>query len=100
MSVWDGEAPRAATPDATDDVSAQIDTVVVGGGQAGLAVGYHLARRAHDFVILEGGVTSRASRGATGGTRCGCSPPPGSATCRACASQGPARPCRPLRRHS
>ncbi len=55
MSVWDGEARRAATPDATDDASAQIDTVVVGGGQAGLAVGYHLARRAHDFVILEAG---------------------------------------------
>jgi putative flavoprotein involved in K+ transport len=30
-----------------------IDTVVVGGGQAGLSVGYHLARRGVPFVILE-----------------------------------------------
>jgi putative flavoprotein involved in K+ transport len=31
----------------------RIDTVVVGGGQAGLAVGYHLARRGLPFVILD-----------------------------------------------
>ena len=31
-----------------------IDTVVIGGGQAGLAVGYHLARRNVPFVILDG----------------------------------------------
>lgn len=30
-----------------------IATVVVGAGQAGLAVGYHLARRGQEFVILE-----------------------------------------------
>ena len=30
-----------------------IDTVVIGGGQAGLSVGYHLARRGVPFVILE-----------------------------------------------
>jgi putative flavoprotein involved in K+ transport len=29
------------------------EVVVVGGGQAGLAVGYHLARRGTDFTILE-----------------------------------------------
>jgi putative flavoprotein involved in K+ transport len=29
------------------------DVVVVGGGQAGLAMGYHLARRGRDFVILD-----------------------------------------------
>jgi putative flavoprotein involved in K+ transport len=34
-------------PEATHDV------VVVGGGQAGLAIGYFLARRRRDFVILE-----------------------------------------------
>jgi putative flavoprotein involved in K+ transport len=33
--------------------SERIDTVVIGGGQAGLAVGYHLARRGIDFVILD-----------------------------------------------
>src|SRR5438067_4360483 len=31
-----------------------FETVVIGGGQAGLAVGYHLARRRQRFVILEG----------------------------------------------
>ena len=31
----------------------RIQTVVIGAGQAGLSVGYHLARRGADFVILE-----------------------------------------------
>ncbi|MEZ0449896.1 flavin-containing monooxygenase [Cellulomonas sp. ICMP 17802] len=31
----------------------RFDTVVVGGGQSGLAVGYHLARRGRSFVILD-----------------------------------------------
>ena len=31
----------------------QIETVVIGGGQAGLAVGYELARRGRPFVILD-----------------------------------------------
>ena len=31
----------------------QIDTVVIGGGQSGLSVGYHLARRGVPFVILD-----------------------------------------------
>ncbi len=31
----------------------RFDTVVVGGGQAGLAVGYYLARQGRDFVILD-----------------------------------------------
>jgi putative flavoprotein involved in K+ transport len=31
----------------------QIQTVVIGGGQAGLSVGYHLARRGLPFVILD-----------------------------------------------
>jgi putative flavoprotein involved in K+ transport len=30
-----------------------VETVVVGAGQAGLAAGYHLARRGRDFVILD-----------------------------------------------
>src|SRR5919201_2024841 len=31
----------------------QFDTVVIGGGQAGLSVGYHLARQGRRFVILD-----------------------------------------------
>ncbi len=31
----------------------RIDTVVIGGGQAGLAAGYYLARQGRDFVILD-----------------------------------------------
>jgi putative flavoprotein involved in K+ transport len=32
-----------------------FDTVVIGGGQAGLAMGYYLARQDRDFVILDAG---------------------------------------------
>ena len=32
-----------------------FETIVVGGGQAGLALGHHLAKRGRQFVILDGG---------------------------------------------
>ena len=32
-----------------------VDTVIVGGGQAGLAMGYYLKQRGHNFVILDAG---------------------------------------------
>lgn len=35
--------------------ASDFDTLVIGAGQAGLAVGYHLARLGRDFVILDGG---------------------------------------------
>src|SRR5262245_34695659 len=35
-------------------MSEQFDTIVIGAGQAGLAAGYHLARRGRAFVILDG----------------------------------------------
>jgi putative flavoprotein involved in K+ transport len=40
----------------TSDIAApRFDVVVIGGSQAGLAVGYHLARRGLRFVILDAG---------------------------------------------
>ena len=33
--------------------SERIDTVIVGGGEAGLAVGYHLAQRGREFLIVD-----------------------------------------------
>jgi putative flavoprotein involved in K+ transport len=33
----------------------RVETVVIGGGQAGLAVGYHLSRQGREFVIVEAG---------------------------------------------
>jgi glycine/D-amino acid oxidase-like deaminating enzyme len=38
------------TPQPSDH---QLDTVVIGGGQAGLAMGYYLAAQHRDFVILD-----------------------------------------------
>ena len=34
-------------------MSRHFETVIIGGGQAGLATGHHLARRGRPFVILE-----------------------------------------------
>ncbi len=38
-------------PAATD--SQHFETVIIGGGQAGLSVGYHLKRQGRPFVILD-----------------------------------------------
>lgn len=38
------------------EAAPRFDTIVIGGGQAGLAVGYHLARRGLPFVILDANV--------------------------------------------
>ena len=35
------------------DGTERFETIIVGGGQAGLATGYHLARRGRPFLILE-----------------------------------------------
>jgi putative flavoprotein involved in K+ transport len=44
----------AASPHMTDDtVTERREVVVVGGGQAGLAIGYFLAQQGRDFTILE-----------------------------------------------
>ncbi len=45
--------PTVLSTDARAMRVERYDTVVIGGSQAGLAVGYHLARRDVDFVILD-----------------------------------------------
>ena len=41
--------------DGDDRDPVRVETMVIGAGQAGLATGYHLARRGRDFVILDAG---------------------------------------------
>ena len=36
-----------------DGISERIETVIIGGGQAGLAAGYHLRERKRPFLILD-----------------------------------------------
>ena len=38
---------------AMTDTTEHVDTLIIGGGQAGLAAGYHLARRGMPFLILD-----------------------------------------------
>src|SRR3954470_3367077 len=45
--------PTEQAPSPIADVE-YFDTVVIGGGQAGLAVGYHLSKLGRQFVILDG----------------------------------------------
>jgi putative flavoprotein involved in K+ transport len=49
-SPTSARVPAPATPATRVE---RYDTVVIGGSQAGLAVGYHLAQRDADFVILD-----------------------------------------------
>jgi putative flavoprotein involved in K+ transport len=48
------ETTRSTAPDA-GSADVHLDVVVVGAGQAGLAMGHHLARQGRRFVILEAG---------------------------------------------
>src|SRR5512147_1195581 len=45
--------PRTSDRGAAMQRHEEIETVIIGAGQAGLSVGYHLARRGAPFVILE-----------------------------------------------
>jgi putative flavoprotein involved in K+ transport len=50
MGVWGDVRERGERSAAGAE---SFETVVIGGGQAGLSLGYHLARRGRSFVILE-----------------------------------------------
>lgn len=47
-----GQLDEPGTPGRIEPV--RVQTVIIGGGQAGLAVGYHLRRQGRPFVILDG----------------------------------------------
>ncbi len=49
MTEWHEPQPVSATAPTGDD----LEVIVVGGGQAGLAIGYFLAQQGRDFAILE-----------------------------------------------
>ena len=49
MTEWHETQPASATGAVGDD----LEVIVVGGGQAGLAIGYFLARQGRKFAILE-----------------------------------------------
>src|SRR5215211_2034872 len=58
---WKRCTPRSGAAEADHDWSAvevnrtpdRIETIIIGGGQSGLAVGYHLVRQGRPFVILD-----------------------------------------------
>jgi putative flavoprotein involved in K+ transport len=49
------ENPTQRTKRATNDPDGRLDVAVIGAGQAGLAIGHHLARTGRRFAILEAG---------------------------------------------
>jgi putative flavoprotein involved in K+ transport len=53
MEAAMGDQRDVTGPGPTPSATERVGTVVVGGGQSGLAVGYHLARRDRPFVILD-----------------------------------------------
>ncbi len=50
---YDRRGPAPPEPSVDDMDTTEIETVVIGAGQAGLATGYHLQRRGRPFVILD-----------------------------------------------
>jgi putative flavoprotein involved in K+ transport len=50
LAASERDQPEASMPEREPE---HIETVVIGGGQAGLSVGHHLARRGRRFVILD-----------------------------------------------
>ena len=64
----------------------QIDTIVIGAGQAGLSAGYHLSKRGRAVRRSSTPMRGSATTGVTAGTRSGSTAPPATTRSRACAS--------------
>ena len=67
--------------------TADYEVVVIGAGQAGLTMGYYLARQGRRFVILEAERFDRDPPGASAGTRYALSRRDGTARCPGCPSR-------------
>ena len=63
-----GPGPRPAGPRRQS-----FDVIVIGGGQAGLSVGYHLAARRRCASSSSRRTRASATPGGSAGTRCACS---------------------------
>jgi putative flavoprotein involved in K+ transport len=50
LAASERDQPEASMPEREPE---HVETVVIGGGQAGLSVGHHLARRGRPFLILD-----------------------------------------------
>jgi putative flavoprotein involved in K+ transport len=50
--MWPATRSR---PDEARDAGPALDVLVIGGGQAGLAMGYHLRRSGRSFQIVDAG---------------------------------------------
>lgn len=66
MSIQSDVEGRGQRPTADSE---RFGTVIIGGGQAGLSVGYHLAKRDRPFMILEANERI-GTPGENAGTRC------------------------------
>ena len=66
-----------------------FETIIIGGGQAGLSVGYYLKKRGESFVILDANDRIGGSGGRAPGTRSACSLPLATTACRAGLSRRP-----------
>jgi putative flavoprotein involved in K+ transport len=53
LLIDEGAAFARATRRETPDEASSLDVIVIGGGQAGLSVGYHLRRQGMRFVIVD-----------------------------------------------